>query len=201
MTALAALSNATATVPTGAAWTVAFETRDANGNLSALVTPTVLLTAPDTSTSAPLPLSLGYGGGWYVQPVLTLAGRHLMKVSTAEDASYWAAHVDVPLTEAGMPVVGDVSVYLGALSGTWSTAELTDALHAEAAAQRARCGERPVYPDDLRQALLRRTQRNLAMRRFPIAVDVGQDGGGSILPSRDPEVRRLEGPFRRRPIG
>ena len=59
-----------------------------------------------------------------------------------------------------------------------------------------------LYPKDLRQALLRRVQRNLALRALPLAVLQGDaEAGSTILPGKDLEVRRLEGPFRRLLVG
>jgi len=85
---------------------------------------------------------------------------------------------------------------------TWSTTAITDAFNAERSAQRDKCGERNPYPDSLREALLRRVARNLAMRRLPLAMAGGDaDGGPAIIPGNDPEVRRLERPYRRLVIG
>jgi hypothetical protein len=202
VTTLRALSDASAVLPVGSAWASAFETRDANGYLTSAVTPTVLVTRPDGSTAAPVPLSLTYAGGWYVLYTLAAAGRHVIHVSTPEDALDAAAYAHAPLTAAGMPTVDDVAFYLRSIAGTWTTVELQDALNAERSAQRDRCGERAIYPDALRQALLRRVSRNLAMRLLPLAVNTGDaDAGPTILPGNDPEVRRLEAPYRRLVMG
>lgn len=185
----------------GGRWALGFVTYDAYGCQSGAVTPTITVTKPDTSTVAVIPVYLG-SGLWEAVYTVAAAGRHLAAVATPEDRLDLAAYVDVVTTAAGMPTAADVSVYLGANAGTWSMAEITDALGAERAAQRNRCGERALYPDDLRQALLRRVQRNLAMRRFPLGMTTGDaDSGPAMVPGRDPEVRRLEAPYRRLVIG
>lgn len=95
------------------------------------------------------------------------------------------------------PVAADVAEYLGD-NNSWTDEEVQAALDAESAAQRAVCRVRGVYPADLREALLRRVARNLAMRRLPLAMPQGDAAaGGAVLPGRDPEVRRLEAPYRR----
>jgi hypothetical protein len=44
--------------------------------------------------------------------------------------------------------------------------------------------------------------RNLAMRGLPVAVLRGDgEAGDTILPGRDPEVRRFEAPYRRLKMG
>jgi hypothetical protein len=202
VTTLVLLSDASALVPLGGAWTVAFEARDANGYLKTLVTPTVAVTKPDGSTTAPTPVAMSWRSGWYVLVTPDASGRWLAHVSTPEDAVDAAVYANGPTTEAGMPVVADVADYLGQNAGSWSTDQMQRALNAERSAQRARCGERAAYPDDLREALLRRVQRNLAMTRLPLAVQTGDaDGGSTVIPGRDPEVRRLEGPYRRAVMG
>lgn len=105
-----------------------------------------------------------------------------------------------------MPVtVADVTSYLGEDRGSWSDDELQEALDAESADQAARVtypvdadGD-PVAAPNLDEALKRRVARNLAMRRLPLAVLQGDaDAGSTTLPGSDPEVRRLEAPYRKR---
>lgn len=103
-----------------------------------------------------------------------------------------------------MTVTGaDVIEYLGGESAvSWSTAEIQSALDAEAAAQSRHCRIPDPVPADLEEALKRRVQCNLARRGLPLAVLQGDAEAGSLLPpGRDPEVRRLEGPWRRLVIG
>ncbi|HEY0700300.1 MAG TPA: hypothetical protein VGD43_21155, partial [Micromonospora sp.] len=113
----------------------------------------------------------------------------------------FAAYALGATTEAGMPNADDVVDYLGPISATLD--EVQGALNAEAAAQRSICRVGAVYPADLREALLRRVARNLALRSLPLAVLQGdaEAGSNTVLPGRDPEVRRLEAPHRKLVIG
>lgn len=102
-----------------------------------------------------------------------------------------------------IPDLASVMDYLGATSVAPTAVDA--ALTVEAAAQAAVC-RIPVlpedYPDDLAEALRRRVARNLALRGIPLAVLQGDaESGSTILPGRDPEVRRLEAPHRRLTVG
>lgn len=58
------------------------------------------------------------------------------------------------------------------------------------------------YPPDLAEALCRRVARNLALRGLPLAtLQSDSEAGPLVLPGKDPEVRRLEGPVRRVTVG
>lgn len=94
----------------------------------------------------------------------------------------------------------EVIDYIGDTS--WTDTQIQGAIDAEAAAQAAACRIPDPVPADLLEALKRRVARNLAMRGLPLAVLQGDaEVGSSILPGRDPEVRRLEGPHRKWVIG
>lgn len=98
--------------------------------------------------------------------------------------------------------VEDLMLYLGDTASRLSEETLTEALAAEEAAQAARCTIPDPYPDDLGEALKRRVARNLAMRGIPLAVLQGDaEFGSTVLPGRDPEVRRLEAPYPRLTVG
>lgn len=100
-----------------------------------------------------------------------------------------------------MPTVAEVMTYLGDAAAQWGNADVQGALDAEQAAQ-ARVCRIASYSNDLREALLRRVQRNLAMRALPLAVLQGDpEAGSTVLPGRDPEVRRLEAPYRKVVMG
>ncbi len=95
-----------------------------------------------------------------------------------------------------MATLADAKAYLGDVS--WSDAEIQDALDAETVAQSKVCTVPDPVTDDMNQALFRRVQRNLTMRNLPLAVLQGDAEGGNLyLPGKDPEIRRLEGPYRR----
>lgn len=95
------------------------------------------------------------------------------------------------MTEA--PSLADVSTALG---GRDIPQEVYDA---EVADQASRCRVDP-YNAALGAALIRRVSRAIAMRNLPLAV-LQDDAGATRLGSADPEVRRLEAPYRRLVIG
>lgn len=54
-----------------------------------------------------------------------------------------------------------------------------------------------AFPTPLRSAIFRRVARALALKGIPLAVLQGDaEAGTTYLPSNDPEVRRLERPYR-----
>lgn len=179
-------------------WTIEVLETDAYGYAQTSTAPTLLLTLPGGTTASPtFALVEDY---WRATYTVTTAGRWIAKVSTATDAEYAVAFVSSTTAGTSMPSIADVADYID--SGTWDDDTLTNALNAEAAAQRSVCRVGAVYPDDLRQALLRRVQRNLALRSLPLAVLQGDaEGGSTVLPGRDPEVRRLEAPHRKLTLG
>lgn len=97
-----------------------------------------------------------------------------------------------------VPAPAAVATYLGA-SVPEGDPRLVSALAAETNAQAAACRVDP-YNDNLAEALCRRVARNLAMRGVPLGVQ-NDEFGGTRLGSTDPEVRRLEAPYRRVSVG
>lgn len=96
----------------------------------------------------------------------------------------------------GEPTLAEVKSYLRATSAPDD--EISDALAAELAAQASRCRVADPMQVDLAQAVKRRVARNLALRGFPMAVLRGDaEAGDTVLPGRDPEVRRFEAPWRK----
>jgi hypothetical protein len=171
------------------------------------VTPTVAITLPNGAAGVAPALVTDKAGIYSFDYPVTVTGRHLATVTAPGygTLSYvmWAAS---PTAGTQLPTVDDVDNYLKSGSGehSWSTADMQDALDAETDAQRRVCRIRPVYPADLRQALLRRVQRNLALRPNALAMTRGDAENGdpqAPLPASDPEVRRLERPHRKLPIG
>lgn len=79
-------------------------------------------------------------------------------------------------------------------------ARVTRVWGAEGAAQTRVCRIPDEYPADLAEALLRRIAHTLAAENIPLGVQAG-DEGGLRLSANDPEVRRLEAPFRRKSFG
>ena len=94
----------------------------------------------------------------------------------------------------------DVKAYLGDTSVP--DAELELIIAAEQAAQ-ARVCRIDNYGPDLVEALKRRVARNIAARNIPVAQFTSFEGGttSSSVPRRDPEVTRLEAPYRRLVVG
>ena len=104
------------------------------------------------------------------------------------------------------PDLPTVKAYLGD-SSRWSDAQINSAIAAESAAQSSACrlpSTESEWPADLTEALCRRVARNLAMRALPLAVQQSMTelGPSAIrLGGSDPEVRRLEAPYRRLVVG
>lgn len=105
-----------------------------------------------------------------------------------------------------MTQLDDLKAYLkiSLADDDYTDAVLTSALAAESAAQGVVLASRYVsvvalHPD-LTQALYRRVSRNLAMRALPLGMSEGENGT-SYVGAKDPEIRRLEGPYRKRVTG
>jgi hypothetical protein len=193
----------TATVlSVGGQWLLGMVTQDADRFLTADETPVVTLTSPAGVITSP-GVDMDEVAGYWTCPVMVDSpGRWVVHVATLADAYDAAAYALGPTTASGMPTVSDCVHYAKDAYRGWGTDQVQDALSAEAQAQRDVCGERNPYPDSLRQALLRRVLRNLAMRALPLAIATGDaESGPTVLPGRDPEVRRFEAPYRRRPVG
>lgn len=188
-------------LPIGGRWLIEVETTDDDGALFDAA-PTVTVTLPGGSTTSPT-AELVSTGVYRAAYEVGTAGRYVARVvASGYGAVDLAAYATTTTAATGMPTTDEVAAYLGESAASWETEELQDALDAEAAAQRSTCRVGGVYPADLRQALLRRVVRNLAMRRLPLAVLRGDaEGGDTVLPGRDPEVRRLEAPHRKLVVG
>lgn len=181
--------------PVGDQWPIVVEVRDFDG-FRVSETPVVTVTLPDGTTNTPAVEST-IGGCWRAVYELAAAGRHVATVATT---TYGQADFTVeavsPTAAGAMPQVADVTKYLGDTS--WDSQEIASVLAAESAAQRALCAIPAYYPADLAEALLRRTARNLSMRRIPLAQPIGDaEAGGTAIPAYDPEIRRLERPHYR----
>lgn len=177
---------------------VAHEVRDLDGELVNAATAVLTVTRPDLTTEQPAIANPPEETGRYeVGYTLTQAGRYVFAWSTTSPNTASATAVEA-VKPGGLPTLAQVKTYLGDVAAQWTDADIQDALDAETAAQARMHRTGPEYPADLAQALKRRVQRNLAMRALSLGVLTGDgEGGDTILPGRDPEVRRLEAPFRR----
>lgn len=110
------------------------------------------------------------------------------------------------------PDLAAVKVYLGS-GHSWTDAEITTALAAETAAQAGKVrfpadpaspAEPLPYPADLAEALFRRVAHNLALRALPLGLQASISEvavQNTRVGGEDAEVRRLEGPWRKRHVG
>jgi hypothetical protein len=127
----------------------------------------------------------------YVDGVLDASGAFQTAGVTSNTASAGSALGSQ--SDLGSPLVGDIYEFLA-----WPRL-LTSAERLAAEDYLAGGG----LPWPLREALCRRVQVNLAKRALPLGViDQSSDGGGpSFVPRIDPEVRRLEAPYRKLVVG
>lgn len=195
-----ACSSTSTTLAVGATWPLVVDVRDSNGVLVDAA-PVVTVTLPAGSTVVPTVETVTTGVYRAVYVVGTV-GRYVARaVSASYGVADFAAFVEATTAATGMPVVDDWRDYDPDDGGSWTDDEIGGALAAEGAAQRSVCRVGAVYPDDLRQALLRRISRNLAMRKLPLAVLTGDAEVATRITTWDAEVRRLEGPHRKLVVG
>ena len=182
----------------GQLWQFAIESTEA---------PLITVTRPNgTTQNAPVTASAPYG--LYVASfLLTLPGRHIATVSTASIGGLSLACYAIAITlNGGMPDAAAVADWLEAAGGaSYTTADIEKELAVEGAAQRRICDVPAAMPEELREALIRRTVRALFMRRQ--LTELPRSDGGDfdlapiVPPGRDPEVRRLESPHRKLTMG
>ena len=173
---------------------------DLDGDAIDAEIPTITINPPSGAATHPIASNVDSGEFRFTYSP-ALAGRYAI---TAATASYGIAAVagwaDPVGLATNLPLIADVENYIEDL--TWDPDVIQDALDAEAAAQRARLKASALYTADVRQALLRRVQRNLAMRRLPLATPQGDaESGATFIPRTDPEIRRLEAPYRKLTVG
>lgn len=199
------LSAVTGVADIGDTWRMVVLVFDKDGVAAAPDSIAGTVTKPDTSTASATVTAETTSGLYTVTYSLAATGRHTAAV-TVTDADFGNDVIDFAVEAISgavdLPSLDDVTAYLGAAADQWTSDDLQAALDAETAAQRSTCRIPSAYPADLGQALLRRVQRNLALRQLPLAVLQGDGESGSlVLNGRDPEVRRLEAPWRRLVVG
>jgi hypothetical protein len=203
-----ALSLVDAALAVGEPWTITVLAVDYPSTPSGTA-PTLAVTDPFGADTTPVMESVAGVSGVYRAYVPTVnAGRYVARATHDSYVLDFAAFATAVTPAGAMPTLddllgpgGDGTGYLGVTSLT--DEQVQDALDAEAAAQRRVCRIPAAYGADLRQALLRRVARNLAMQGLPLAVLRGDGEGGdaTLLPGNDPEVKRFERPYRKLPIG
>jgi Arc/MetJ family transcription regulator len=182
----------------GGMWLLSITVTDGYG-VPADITPTVTL-VPPSGVDVDVPVT-EVAGGWVAEYLTLAPGVHLAMVdASAFGMAGVSANVLALAAAADRPDRAALDAYLGEHSAT--DGELDDALAAETQAQWDVCRVPAAYPASLRQALLRRCARNLALRGLPLAVLRGDgESGDTVLPGNDPEVRRFERPWRRLKVG
>lgn len=194
-----ARSATSAILAKGDAWVIDVRVYDTDG-AAVDDTLTVTVTDPNGVTSTPT-LSPGDTGRYTATVVVDAADRWIAQATSATygRCSFTALVADAT-PAAQMPSLVDLDDYLGSHKATDD--ELEEALAAETWNQARMCRIPAEYTPDLRSALLRRCARHLAMKRIPLAVLQGDaETGSTVPPSRDSEVRRFEGPYRRLVMG
>ncbi len=198
------LSSTSRDVIVGELWPIAVMVVDAPGDL---VDDTVTVTVtPPVGADVVAPVERLAAGVYRATHLIDSPGRYIARAAAAEYGTLTFVAYAAGVTANGdLPTVQDVDDYLTSGSGehSWSDTDMAGALAAETDAQRRVCRIPAAYPNDLREALLRRVQRNLAMRPNALAVLRGDADAGdtTMLPQRDPEVTRLERPWRKLPMG
>jgi hypothetical protein len=203
---LTAETSTTADLGIGGEWIMCARVLDVDGQLVTDDTVTATKTDPSAVTSA---LAVTAPGPGVYRAVLypAAAGRWTARLTSSYGALDFAAYVTaVSAPPTLLELMGDPDVdgddgYLGPIS--WTDADVQSALDSEAAAQRAVCRVPAAYPADLGEALKRRVAVNLARRPLALGMTQGDadTGTAAYLPGSDPEVRRLEGPWRKLVVG
>lgn len=195
-----ALSSPSVDRNVGGVWDILLDVRDACGLLVDDV-PVVTVTLPNATTATPA-VETVTTGVYRAEYITAAAGRHTAAAVTATHGTvYFAAQVSAVTTGTGVPTVAEYKDYVKQDFGSWTDEEIQETLDVEASNQRRMCRVGAVIDPDLRSALLRRVRVNFSRRNQPILVTVDSEGNNTFIPSRDPEVRRLEGPHRKLPFG
>jgi len=142
-------------------------------------------------------------GDWRADYYPVSVGRFVATfVATGAVADAIEDTFDVAPAASAAVTIAQVKEYAGANSGIeqWPDDELETTLAAEQVAQARACRIDP-YSLDLAEALKRRVLRNLALRPLPIGIVGGANFEPLRIGKRDPEIRRLEGTYRKVVIG
>lgn len=180
----------------GSRWVLVVRVTDDSGSGVETV-PSITAVFPDGDTESASSENLGNG---FYRAAVNVGGPGIYVATVLVEnygvTAFRANVIGLDDPFANMPGLAAVKAYIGATST--GDAVIQDALDAETQAQMDCCRIPVVYPATLGQALKRRVARNLALRRIPLAVLQGDAESGSLtLPGSDPEVRRLERPYRK----
>lgn len=203
-----ALSSAQVDLTVGQVWRIIVEAEEL---------PILVILLPDGSALSPAVTFeqvagyernvLAWGNYAYVAEVIpSIAGRYIASASTTDGANAllqaWVAAVT---PNAALPDKDELSEWLGGSDAhSFTDDELEQELAAATAAQRRVCRIPVAYPEDLREALMRRAARLLYMRRQLTALprDEGDFGLPASAPlGRDYTTKDLEAPWRKIVIG
>jgi len=203
-----ALSNEQAELTVGQVWQIIVEAEEL---------PVLVILLPDGSTLTPVVTFeqvagyernvLAWGNYAYVAELIpTLPGRYIASASTTDGANaLLQAWVGAVTQNTALPTADDLSAWLGGSDAhSYTDEELEQELAAATAAQRRVCRIPVAYPDDLREALMRRAARLLYMRRQLTALP--RDEGDFNLPAtappgRDYTTKDLEAPWLKIVVG
>jgi hypothetical protein len=184
----------------GALVPLTFNVTDADGNPANAGGATLTVVKPDGTTTSPA-LTNDVVGTYQADYTTTVAGRHIARlVTTGANSGVVEQVFDAAALSLAYVTLTEVKAYLGDTSA--SDAQITAAMDAERQSQADRCRIQP-YTVALREAYMRRVARNLAARAVPVTSFTSFDGGGTStrVPTTDPEIARLEGPYRKLVIG
>ena len=165
---------------------------------------TVTLTDPNGDTTPMTPVIEDEEAT--ISATLTEGGRYLAVVIITTDGVTAVTPYTVWAEEPGghVPTFEEVKAYLNAGGEiSWTDDQVQDALNTERSDQFKVCTIPANYPAALAGALKRRVARNIAAQSMPIAQITTFDTGQTVnrVPRTDPEVIRLEGPYRRIALG
>jgi hypothetical protein len=200
---IVALSDTSVELQASDRWIIAFAVYDDDGNTPTDdPAPVVNVTGPDGGASTP-DVVLQTDGTYRSVVQLASTGRSVANVYTPSYGvlGFVANGTGNITTAQGMPSVASVQAYAGgSLSDSWLNADIQAALDSEASQQRKRLNIPAVFPPDLFEALCRRVVFALDRRQKLNAGDFSTgivNGEGQAFIPADPEIRRLEAPYRK----
>jgi hypothetical protein len=197
MAAIASTST-TGQLDVGDTWLLGVEVRDDETGDLVDATVAITVTRPDNTTSN-LGVTHDGTGSYRASYVLLGAGRHFAVASVSGGVVSVVTFAVDAVTTGALPTVANLETYLGESAAQYTADDLAEVLASETANQARKCRIGAQFPADLREALLRRCMRALAMRSLPLATLQGdaEAGSSAMVPWKDPEVKRLEGPYRK----